>query len=139
MDKTQLPANLDTHQTQNISITFIQRPPNVFDVGPTLYICHTNVLCFLGSYAKFSLHKTFFVRPICCRTNFGRVIILPCEAQRQYLLTHCLLAFESNIVGNTSLEIGLTTITCDYHTFVVIKREDIIIPMHAGEIYGVKP
>ena len=29
--------------TQNICITFIQRPPNVFDVGPTLYKCYTNV------------------------------------------------------------------------------------------------
>ena len=29
-------------------ITFVQRRPNVFDVGPTLYKCYTNVLCFLG-------------------------------------------------------------------------------------------
>ena len=35
-------------QTQNICITFIQRRPNVFDVGPTLYKCYTNVLCLLG-------------------------------------------------------------------------------------------
>ena len=26
-----------TQQTQNICITFVQRRPNVFDVGPTLY------------------------------------------------------------------------------------------------------
>ena len=32
-----------TQQTQNICITFIQRRPNVFDVGPTLYKCYTNV------------------------------------------------------------------------------------------------
>ena len=38
-----------TQQTQNICITFIQRRPNVFDVGPTLYKCYTNVLCLLGS------------------------------------------------------------------------------------------
>ena len=25
-------------------ITFVQRRPNVFDVGPTLYKCYTNVL-----------------------------------------------------------------------------------------------
>ena len=37
-----------SQQTQNICITFIQRRPNVFDVGPTLYKCHTNVLCLLG-------------------------------------------------------------------------------------------
>ena len=35
-------------QTQNICITFVQRPPNVFDVGPALYKCYTNVLCPLG-------------------------------------------------------------------------------------------
>ena len=32
---------------QNISITFIQRRPTVFDVGPTLLKCYTNVLCLL--------------------------------------------------------------------------------------------
>ena len=34
----------DTQQTQNICMTFAQRRPNVFDVGPTLYKYHTNVL-----------------------------------------------------------------------------------------------
>ena len=38
----------DTQQTQNICTTFVQRRPNVFDAGPTLYICYTNALCFLG-------------------------------------------------------------------------------------------
>ena len=42
-----LQANLG-QQTQNICITFIQQRPNVFDVGPTLYKCYTNVLCLLG-------------------------------------------------------------------------------------------
>ena len=37
-----------SQQTQNICITFIQRRPNVFDVGPTLYKCYTHVLCLLG-------------------------------------------------------------------------------------------
>ena len=32
-------------QTQNICIAFVQRLPNVFDVGPTLYKCYT--LCFV--------------------------------------------------------------------------------------------
>ena len=32
----------------NICITFIQRRPNVFDVGPTSHKCYTNVLCLLG-------------------------------------------------------------------------------------------
>ena len=26
----------------------VQRRPNVFDVGPTLYKCYTNILCLLG-------------------------------------------------------------------------------------------
>ena len=34
-------------QTQNLSITFIQPRPNVFDVGPTLHKCYTNVVCLL--------------------------------------------------------------------------------------------
>ena len=32
-----------SQQTQNICITFIQRRPNIFDVGSTLYKCYTNV------------------------------------------------------------------------------------------------
>ena len=32
----------------NICITFVQRRPNVEDVGPTLYKCYTNVMCLLG-------------------------------------------------------------------------------------------
>ena len=39
-------------QTQNICITFVQRRPNVFDVGPTLYKCYTNVLCLLKERPK---------------------------------------------------------------------------------------
>ena len=34
-----------TQQTQDLCITFVQRRPNVFDVGPALYKCYTNVLC----------------------------------------------------------------------------------------------
>ena len=45
-------ATCDTtsQQTQNICITFVQRRPNVFDVGPILCKCYTNVLWLLGSY-----------------------------------------------------------------------------------------
>ena len=32
-----------SQKTQNICKTFVQRRPNVFDVGPTLYKCYTNV------------------------------------------------------------------------------------------------
>ena len=39
----------DTQHTHNICIKFIQRRPNAFDVGPTLYKCYTNVMCSLGS------------------------------------------------------------------------------------------
>ena len=41
-------SNSATPQTQNICITFIQRRPNVEDVGPALYKCFTNVSCLLG-------------------------------------------------------------------------------------------
>ena len=37
-----------SQQTQNICITFVQRRPNVFDFGPTLYKCYTIFLCLLG-------------------------------------------------------------------------------------------
>ena len=38
----------NSQQTQNICIAFVQRRPNVSDVGPTLYKYYTNVLCLLG-------------------------------------------------------------------------------------------
>ena len=41
-----------TQQAQNICITFTQRRPNVFDVGPTLCKCYTNVLCLLSKAQK---------------------------------------------------------------------------------------
>ena len=34
-----------SQQTQNICTPFVQRRPNVTDVGPTLYKCYINVLC----------------------------------------------------------------------------------------------
>ena len=36
------------HQTQKNCIKFVQRRPNVFDAGQTLYKCYTNVLRLLG-------------------------------------------------------------------------------------------
>ena len=39
---------LPSQQTQNTCITFVQRRPNVFDVGPTLYKCYTSIICLLG-------------------------------------------------------------------------------------------
>ena len=37
-----------SQQTQTICITFIQRRPNVFDVGPTLYKCYKKCFVFTG-------------------------------------------------------------------------------------------
>ena len=37
-----------SQKTQNICVTFAPRRPDVFDAGPTLYKCYTNVLCLLG-------------------------------------------------------------------------------------------
>ena len=37
-----------SQQTETIFITFAQRRSNVFDVGPTLQKCYTNVLCLQG-------------------------------------------------------------------------------------------
>ena len=48
-----------SQQTQNISIAFVQRRPNVFDVGSTLYKCHTNVLCLLGCYLTLAIYGLF--------------------------------------------------------------------------------
>ena len=42
-------------QTENICITFVQRRPNVEDVGPTLYKCYANVFCLLGIDTRVTL------------------------------------------------------------------------------------
>ena len=44
---------------QNICITFLQRRPNVFDAGTTLYKCYTNVLCLLGYDNETTLHYKY--------------------------------------------------------------------------------
>ena len=56
---------ITAQQTQNICITFVQRRPNVFDVGPTLYKCYTNVLCLLGngSYIHLQSRLELTARP----------------------------------------------------------------------------
>ena len=36
----------------DITYLFAQRRPNVFEVGPTLYKCYTNVLCLLGRLGR---------------------------------------------------------------------------------------
>ena len=47
----------ESQQTQNICITFVQCRSNVFDVGPTLYKCYTNVLCLPGYDRSYLLVK----------------------------------------------------------------------------------
>ena len=46
-----LPLNyrVEPRKHKTFCITCIQRRPNVFDVGPTLDTCYTNVLCLLGA------------------------------------------------------------------------------------------
>ena len=44
-----LSTRVQIQQAQNICLTFIQRRPDVEDVGQTLYKCYANVLCLLGS------------------------------------------------------------------------------------------
>ena len=46
--RTEIVSMTITRQTQKNCITFVQRPPNVFDAGSTLYKCNANVLCLLG-------------------------------------------------------------------------------------------
>ena len=46
-----------SQQTKNICITFVQRRPNIFGVGPTLLKCYTNVLCLLGYYHACEVYK----------------------------------------------------------------------------------
>ena len=48
-----------------ICITFVQRLPNVFDVGPTLYKCYTNVLRLLGCADKYVITMSDWIDWIC--------------------------------------------------------------------------
>ena len=41
----------------NIRKTCVQRRPSVFDVGPTLYKCYTNVLCLLVCHSPLSSYR----------------------------------------------------------------------------------
>ena len=82
-------------QTQNICITFVQRRPNVFDVGPTLYNCYTNVLCLLGravGTAQLGIHTvssrslyTAVQRPKTVSAYFTSKQILPFAFTKQHI------------------------------------------------------
>ena len=54
-------SNKVSQETQNICITFIQRRPNVFDVGPTLYKCNRNVLCLPGKLIVLRNMSSLFI------------------------------------------------------------------------------
>ena len=66
-----------TQQTQNIRITFIQRRPNVFDVGPTLHKCYANILCLLGNLSAVGGQTSnrciqcFFYKPLVMLVSLG--------------------------------------------------------------------
>ena len=49
-------------QTQNICITIIQRRPNVFAVGQTLYKCYTNALCLVRHTRQTRAIDTMLIR-----------------------------------------------------------------------------
>ena len=53
-----------SQQTQNICMTCVQRRPTVFDVGPTLYECYTNVLCLLGCCPALNLIHWFLLHSL---------------------------------------------------------------------------
>ena len=59
-----------SQETQNICITFVQRRPSVFDVGPTLYKYQTNVLCLLGAYLNLmGTERNCLVTLVCSSSN----------------------------------------------------------------------
>ena len=57
----------------NICITFIQRRPNVFDVGPTLYKCYANVLCLLWMRSYIFRHS---LADVLCDFPIGHHVVL---------------------------------------------------------------
>ena len=64
-----------SQQTQNICITFVQSRPNVFNIGPTSYKCHTNVLrlsgiCHRALYEPTSDPPEFYIYFTCLNVFF---------------------------------------------------------------------
>ena len=80
-----------SQHTQTICITFVQRRPNIFDVGPTLYKCYTNASCLLGCHYKelyfthvaFESYLTF--KPL--KVNMVRILFSLSMSQSQYLIS----------------------------------------------------
>ena len=91
-------------------MTFVRCRTNVFDVGPTLYKCHTNVLCLMGSVSltlqicrvKLNLHVLIIAafKKMCVKgpgyTPDGGKLLYPLTAVRSFQtigLCMCLLYF----------------------------------------------
>ena len=67
-----------SQQTKNICITFIQRRLNVFDVGPTLYKCYTNILCLLWCAFNWNIIRIYFcLFPDICLADAGATFSRP--------------------------------------------------------------
>ena len=64
-------------QTQNICIKCVHRGPTIFDVGPTLYKCYTNVLCLLGDNNTNNVYLDVYLMP-----DFGDVILITMSSPR---------------------------------------------------------
>ena len=60
-----------SQQTRNICITFVQRRPNVFDVGPPLYTCYKKALCLFTGIGsdKDCGSAIFFLMPMILVVN----------------------------------------------------------------------
>ena len=106
-------------QAQNICITFVQRRPDVFDVGPTLYKYHTNILCLLGT-ASVAVGEVTFVGHLF--SHLLRMVKLQVVIRESLLYTlHFVLVFQSR-----QLLLPLT-----YH----LQMENKTIKKHSGSFF----
>ena len=67
-------------RTQQKQITFVQRRPNGFDVGPTLYKCYPNVFCLLGRYIFYGARDRYAAVDAAGRDDHNDVLI--------YIISH---------------------------------------------------
>ena len=73
----------------SICITFVQRRPNVFDDGPTLYKCYTNVSCLLNTPYIYTQPVTTPI--LLCNTNNGdhgfleSTVVCPDKTRSEYM------------------------------------------------------
>ena len=82
-------VGMNISQTQNICISFVQRRPNVFDDGPTLYKCYTNVSCLLNTPYIYTQPVTTPI--LLCNTNNGdhafleSTVVCPDKTRSEYM------------------------------------------------------